>query len=111
MTTAASTVGAGVVTPENTFASIDPAALDTFKNCRVSIAEKGLAPPSTELTAAVRVAFTEAMSIAVLSSDFAEVNVKRISYITFTPVLDTSLRDTEETEVSISRRLLSKVGI
>ena len=110
VTTAADTLGAGVVTPEKTFASIDPAASVTFMNCIVSIVEKGLAPPPTELTAAVRVAFTEAISNSVLSSVFAEAKVKRISYSTLTPVaLEASLRKTEESGRSASLLLLSKV--
>ena len=111
VTTAADTLGAGVVTLEKTFASMDPAASVTFMNCVVSICEKGLAPPATELTAAVRVLFTEDMSFAVLFAVFAAVNMNRISYSTLTPVGLTSLRDTEDTEASASARLLENVSV
>ena len=107
VTTAADTTGAGVVTPEKTFASIDPAASVTFKNCCTSITENGLAPPLTELTAAVRVVLTEAVSAAELLPFTAELIVNRTLYITSTPVgSEVTLRDNEESGASTRARLV-----
>ena len=75
VTTAAVTVGAGVFTPEKTFASIDPAALVTFKNCNVNIAEKALVPPLTDVTDFVSVVFTDAVSNVDLFAASVEVKV------------------------------------
>ena len=107
VTTAASTVKAGVLTPENTLASIDPAASVTFKNCLERTDEKVLTPPLTELTAAVSFLFTKEVNAAVLVVFFAVLNVYRILYFTVTPVgTNSSVSNTKEVATSFKRRLL-----
>jgi hypothetical protein len=97
VTTAADTVGAEVVTPENGFASIDPAASVIFRNCVESIFEKGLAPPLPDLAAALRVVLTDVVRSTILFSVLLDANSKRILNFTFTPVESTTSRiDMEE---------------
>jgi hypothetical protein len=60
------TVTTAADTPEKGFGSKDPAASVIIKNCVVSIVEKALSPPLTDLAAAYTVILIEATSVELL---------------------------------------------